>query len=164
MNMILPDGNSESQIRLFFAGMFFFLITSCTQAPNQSAGSSEQSRHGIVSQNLPLIEGVPPKIGEPHFDRHALAILSEGKLAAPFLMESVTNASPSRVIHIFEYAIGDLAHRLLCEIYHKPFLWPVAEAKPIGDHPEVSFLDYLAFVNSPGGREKLRFLWLGTSK
>lgn len=70
----------------------------------------------------------------------------------------------SRVIESFQYTTGDLAHRLLCETCQKPFLWPVENAKSVGGHPKVSFQDYLAFVNSPGGREKLRTLWLEASK
>lgn len=144
----------------YLALISILLVTGCTRSQNQSFRSSSQSLEEIVLENLPLIQDIPPKIGEPTSDRHALAILLRGREASPFLINSLTNALQSRVVDGFQYAVGDLAHRLLCEIYRKPFLWPVANAEPVGGHPQVSFQDYLALVNSPSGREKLRALWV----
>ena len=116
-------------------------------------------------QNLPLIEYVPVKIGEPHTDAHAGAIMSHGKGAVPYLIDCLTNESPTKVIEGFQYAVGDVSHRLLCELYDKPGItWPLEGVTPVGGHPEVSFQDYLALVSSPNGRKKLQALWIETIK
>ena len=70
-----------------------------------------------VVGEIDLIEGLPPQVGEPLGDPHAVAIVLLGREAAPYLVERITDDSPSLVVYGFQYKLGDLALALLNEIY-----------------------------------------------
>ncbi len=127
-----------------------------TAAPTRAVTSAQTARR-IVDQ-IGLIQGMPPKLGEPQTDPHAVAIVELGKAAGPLLAEKLTDNSPSHVANLYRSAIGDVALALLTEIY-KPASWPFPDGSfqlPVtyGD-----YRDYVEFVNSPGARKRLRRCW-----
>jgi hypothetical protein len=111
------------------------------------------------SADLSLVEMINPKPGGPEADPIVSNILAAGTNAVPFLIGKIIDDTPSRFGDGFQYRIGDIAHRLLCDIYGGDFLWPVADATPIGGHPQVTWQDYLALVGEPVGRKKLQQMW-----
>lgn len=142
--------------------LVFSLLTACRDSDDSvrtDPVTAENSALRSAIDELAKIEQLPSKLGEQHNDPRAARIVAAGTNAAPLLVARITDTTPSGVTELFSYTVGDIAHRLLCEIYQKPFLWPVADAKPIGEHPQTSFQDYIAFVSAPDGREKLRRLW-----
>jgi hypothetical protein len=123
-----------------------------------SSGTHATTAEGIL-RYLQQVKDIPPKIGEPQFDKSAEAIIEKGTTAGPVLVNQITNDSPSRVVDCFQYKIGDVAHRLLCELYKEPFLWPLEGRQPLDPGHGLSFMDYQRFVSGSEGREKLRELW-----
>lgn len=113
----------------------------------------------FVSVDLSLVEMINPKSGGLEADPVVAKVLTAGTNATPFLIEHIIDDTLARVGDGFQYRVGDLAHRLLCDIYHQDFLWPVANATPIGGHPQATWQDYLALVGEPGGRKKLQQMW-----
>lgn len=111
-----------------------------------------------VVDEIGLIEGLPPKVGEPLGDPHAVAIVTLGKKAAPYLVEKITDNSPSLVIYGFQYKLGDLALVLLNEIY-RPRNWPFPDDSRQLPRNHGDFRDYLDFVKGPGRREELKETW-----
>ncbi|MBK7973217.1 MAG: tetratricopeptide repeat protein [Deltaproteobacteria bacterium] len=115
----------------------------------------------VVAEALGQIGSMPAKLGQPQTDRHVIRVLARGSEAVSALVERLVSTEPSRFFYMFPYTQGDLAHRLLCELYRRPLLWPVADVtEPVGCHPEPTFMDYGAFVNAPHGRERLQERWL----
>jgi len=112
-----------------------------------------------VVDEISLIEGLPPKVGEPLGDPHAVAIVLLGREAAPYLAERITDDSPSLVVYGFQYKLGDLALVLLNEIY-RPRSWPFPDDSRQLPRKHGDFRDYLDFVNSPGGRQELKEHWM----
>ena len=114
----------------------------------------------VVAEALGQIDWMPAKLGQPQTDPNVIRVLARGSEAVPALIEHLTSTEPSRFIDFFGYSRGDLAHRLLCELYRRPLTWPVSDvARPIGGHGRPTFMDYLAFVNAPHGRERLQDRW-----
>jgi hypothetical protein len=113
----------------------------------------------FVSADLGSIEMINPKSGGPEADPVVAKVLAAGTNATPFLIEKLLDGAPSRVGDLFQYRIGDIAHRLLCDIYHQDFLWPIANVTPSGGTTQLTWQDYLAFVEAPGGRRKLQRMW-----
>jgi len=112
---------------------------------------------GIVN-NIYLIQGLPQKNGEQQWDVHAYKISQPGKLAAPMLIEKLTDESPSQVFELFSYTIGDVALALLRDIYCAPD-WPSPDGsiqmrKNFGD-----FRDYVEFIRSKGKRKQIQQSW-----
>jgi len=112
-----------------------------------------------VVGEIDLIEGLPPKVGEPLGDPHAVAIVSLGREAAPYLVERITDNSSSLVVYGFQYKLGDLALALLNEIY-RPRSWPFPDNSRLLPRKHGDFRDYVDFVNSPGGRQELKEHWM----
>ena len=127
-----------------------------TAAPTRAATSAQTIRR--IVDGIGLIQGMPPKSGEPQTDPHALAIIQLGKVAGPLLVEKLTDTSPSQVAYLYRSAIGDVALALLTEIY-KPPSWPFPDASFKLPEKYGDYRDYLEFVNSPGGRKRLRGSW-----
>ena len=127
-------------------------------AINPSLGSASDVQ-AVVAHNLPLIQYLCPKRREPQRDEHARVIVSLGKQAAPYLIESLADERPSQVPDIFYPTVGDVAHDLLCEIYQTDAMWIFDGREPIDMGHGFWFGDYVALVKSRGGREKLRQIW-----
>jgi len=100
------------------------LMASCSR--NSQPTTAEQ-----VLRELKKVEYIPAKMGEPQADKSAKTLLEKGTMVAPLLVSHITNDGPSRVFELFEYKIGDVAHRLLCELYKEPFLWPLEGRQPL---------------------------------
>lgn len=150
---------------LFAALAVLACVFGCSESKDELRPEHEASTSGMPvsfsGTDLALIQGIGPKIGEAGSvgDPVVKRILAAGTNATPFLVEMLTNDSPSQVYDVIQYYIGDVAHRLLCDIYGQQFLWPVAGATPAGGYPEVTLQDYMVFVHAQGGREKLQSLW-----
>jgi len=153
------------RLDLFAAVAVLACVFGCSESKDEFRPAHEASTNGLAvsssGTDLALIRGIGPKIGEAGSvdDPVVRRILAAGTNATPFLLEMLTNDSPSQVYDVFQYYIGDIAHRLLCDIYGQQFLWPVAGATPVGGYPEVTFQDYMVFVHAQGGRTKLQSLW-----
>jgi hypothetical protein len=111
-----------------------------------------------VVEGISLIGGLPPKSGESQTDPRAIAIMSFGRKAAPYLVAKLTDTSLSRVVYAFPYTIGDLALALLVEIY-QPQGWPFPDDRIESPETYGDYRDYVAFVNSPGSRDRLQKAW-----
>jgi hypothetical protein len=111
--------------------MFFTLIlSSCKDDGNKEQviqkginteveKMSEDQIKSIVEQ-IPRIEGMPPKRGEPQTNEIAATIIKLGNRASPYLVEKITDENQSQ--NPKWYVNGDIAHVLLCEIYNRD--WP----------------------------------------
>jgi hypothetical protein len=128
-----------------------------TPAPPSQQQSSQDQVSEIVD-GIILIEGLPPKAGERPADQHAAAIVALGKKAAPYLVERLTDTSPTRVVYGFPYEVGDIALVLLDEIYH-PAGWPFPDDRIKIPQKYGDYRDYRDFVHSAGSRERLRQSW-----
>lgn len=114
----------------------------------------------VVAEALGRIDSMPAKLGQPQTDREVIRVLARGADAVPALIEHLVSNEPSRFVDFFGYSRGDLAHRLLCELYLRPLTWPVADlGESVGGHPRPTFQDYLAYVDAPHGRERLQERW-----
>jgi hypothetical protein len=127
-----------------------------TESPDQSSPPSGHIKRTV--DKITLIEGLPPKRGEPIEDEYARAIIALGKKAAPYLVEKLTDTSPSRVVYGFQYRVGDIALVLLHEIYRPPY-WPFPDTSFDIPPKYGDYRDYVDFVNSNGMRERLRKSW-----
>jgi hypothetical protein len=112
---------------------------------------------GIVN-NISLVVGLSTKQGEPQWDEHAIQITKLGRLAAPYLVDKLTDESPSKVFELFPYAIGDVALALLADIYQTPS-WPSPDGSIKIPKIHGDFRDYLVFVKSKGARERIKKSW-----
>ena len=136
------------------------LNSSC--ANNRPGTGSETNQYALtdpqkISYLIYQVETLPNDIGGVYLDHDAKKILTFKKRAAQFLIEKLNNETLSRHINLFQYTISDVAHFLLCEIYQKPFLWPVEKYSP--DERTARIQDYLTFVRAPGGRQFLKNMW-----
>lgn len=156
---------SHSTFTMFAAvvGVCLFAFCSCHNAaegpPRQPHALSNAISATDALSEIGMIKDISPKIGAPQTDSHVIKVLSLGTNATPLLVQKIIDDTPSQFSDGFHYSIGDLAHRLLCDLYRRPLLWPVATNTPVGGFPEVTFQDYLALVHAPGGRAKLQQLW-----
>ena len=69
------------------------------------------------------IEWIDPKNPRLQEDEVVSSIVTLGERAAPYLVEKITDESPSRCP--MWYNVGDVAHKLLCVIYNR--WWPSQE-------------------------------------
>jgi hypothetical protein len=111
-----------------------------------------------IINEIALIDGMPPKSGEPQTDVHAIAIEALGKAAGPGLVAKITDTRPSRVFYAFQYTIGDLALALLDDIYRPPN-WPFPDHAVTLPEKYGDFRDYRRFIEAPGSRAKLQRSW-----
>jgi hypothetical protein len=125
-------------------------------APKRAAPSAKTVRR--IVDEIGLIQGMPPKSGEPQTDPHARAIMELGKAAGPGLAEKLTDTSPSQVANLYRSAIGDVALVLLTEIY-KPPSWPFPDGSFKLPEKYGDYRDYVEFVNSHGARKRLQRSW-----
>jgi hypothetical protein len=123
---------------------------------NQDGPTPKQVKRTV--DEITLIEGLPPKRGERIEDEHAEAIIALGEKAAPYLVEKLTDASPSKVVYGFQYKVGDVALVLLHEIYRPPN-WPFPDGSFDIPRKYGDYRDYVKFVNSDGTRKRLRKSW-----
>ncbi|HEY6946594.1 MAG TPA: hypothetical protein VI431_15755 [Candidatus Acidoferrum sp.] len=143
-------------------GLWFvsFLVACAHRQPlpvtSRSEPTVEQIKH--VVDRITLIEGLPPKSREPQTDKYAAAIVALGKNAAPFLVEKLTDTSPSKVVYGFQYAIGDVALVLLDDIY-QPQDWPFPDGRFKIPENYGDYRDYVDFFSSPGSRRRLKESW-----
>ena len=107
-----------------------------------SPGRTSKQIAGVVD-GISQIRGLPPKSGRPLDDANAEAIVALGEKAAPYLVEKLTDASPSRVFYAFEYKIGDVALALLKEIY-RPSRWPFPDGSSRLPQKYGDYRDYVA--------------------
>lgn len=136
-----------------------FSVCGCDKAKKVGRTSQPDAVTGFAGADLGSIRMINPKAGGPERDPVVAEVLAAGTNATPFLLEMITNGSPSQVYDFFHYEIGDVAHRLLCDIYSQNFLWPVAEGMRTEGNREVTIQDYMAFAHAPGGRQKLQRMW-----
>jgi hypothetical protein len=108
--------------------------------------------------NIRFIAALSQKAGEPQPDENAIKIVNLGKKAAPYLVEKITDDSPSLVADFFAYKIGDLALALLMDIYQAPN-WPFPDGVIQLPNKYGDFRDYVDFVNKRGARDKLKQSW-----
>jgi hypothetical protein len=111
-----------------------------------------------VVDRINLIQGLPPKSGEPQTDQYAKAIMALGKRAGPYLVDKLTDSSVTQVTYGFRYAVGDLALALLDEIY-EPRGWPFPDDQIKIPEKYGDYRDYVEFVSAPGSRERLKQSW-----
>lgn len=158
----------HQSIIIFLIGLSWSIfLVACTEQ-NQS-NSLQLERPELnpeqiqqVVNDITLIVGLQLQKGELQWDEHAFKIVELGKKAAPFLVEKITDKSPSKVMEFFHYKIGDIALVLLDDIYQPPS-WPFPDNSvqiPIkyGDY-RGDFRDYVYFINSEGARERLKESW-----
>jgi hypothetical protein len=69
------------------------------------------------------VEWIRPKNPRLQEDEVVSSIVTLGERAAPYLVEKITDESPSRCP--MWYKVGDVAHKLLCAIYNR--WWPSQE-------------------------------------
>jgi len=119
-------------------------------------GVAPQQARAIVDE-LVLIQSMTPKRGQPQGDEHALAILALGRVAVPYLIERIVDASPSPLVYGYRHAVGDVALALLDEICDTPS-WPFPDGSRVLAPPGY-FGDYVELVESPGAREALQRSW-----
>jgi hypothetical protein len=99
-----------------------------------------------IVDELVLIETMTPKRGMPQGDEHALAILSLGRAAVPYLVERIDDDSWSRYVYGYWYKVGDVALALLDEICDTPN-WFFPDGSRLA--PPTEFADFVDFVQSP---------------
>jgi hypothetical protein len=138
------------------------LNTTCARRklPDEHSPSTESQSEQIreAMDGITLITGLPPKERIPIDDPHAAAILRLGRSAGPALVEKLTDRTPTSVVYGFQYTIGDLALALLTEIY-QPQGWPSPDDSVRLPSHDGDFRDYVDFMNSTDGREKLQASW-----
>ena len=123
----------------------------------KSFNSTPEQIQEIVN-NISLIVGLSQKQGEPQWDEHAIQITNLGRRAAPYLVDKLTDESPSQVFEFFPYAIGDVALVLLTDIYQTSS-WPSPDDSIQIPKIHDDFRDYVAFVKSEGPRERIKQSW-----
>lgn len=123
-----------------------------------SAASTSSDPAKAAVDDIKLIQGLPPKAGEPQTDPHAIAIMKLGKSAGPYLVAKLSDTTPSKVVYGFHYTIGDIALVLLEEIYQPPG-WPFPDNSETMPAAYGDYRDYESFMASAGSRQRLQESW-----
>jgi len=121
-----------------------------------------------VADNLRLINGLPPRECEISNlgGRPAASILALGIQAAPYLVERLTDATPSSYSDFcaVPYRIGDYAEQILGDLYGCTPGLPNRPQMPTVSCPScetaaIPCREYHDFLNRPGERARLQAKW-----
>ena len=158
---MLLTGRESLRVGNLVGAVMLCLLSSCGEdrAALLPPDGTKAVRVEAAVRAIALVSNVPPKLGETHSDPRARAIVTWGREAVPYLVDQLTNAAPSLAVDLFPLAVGDLAHRFLCEIYGEDFLWPLQGSQPPTGHG-LWRRDYHDFVEDEGGRKRLQTMWV----
>lgn len=138
--------------------LILFLALCSVSCTKNGDSLNEQKQIEEIVEQISLIKALPPKQGEPLGDKHALAIVSLGKKASPYLVKKITDTTPTPIFYLFQYKVGDIALVLLHEIYH-PSSWPSPEGSLTIPQRYGDYRDYVDFVSTLEGRTQLKKSW-----
>lgn len=143
---------------VFLAIVLLFFLLLETSLINAGALEKNQAAIRSTVERIRLITALPPKRGQQIRDVHAKAVLDLGREAAPFLVQKLTDPTPTQLIYLFRYETADIALRLLQEIY-EPSNWPFPDGSEAVPQKYGDYRDYVEFVHSPGARQRLKESW-----
>ncbi len=138
-----------------FSFLLLFVCVFSVLEYSQTCISSEAKN---AVNKIKLIENLPIKKGEPFVDLVAVEILKFGKCASPFLADKLSNNSKSKVSHLFNYKIGQVALFLLNEIY-KPLNYPCPDSSCVVTSNVGDYRDFVQFFQVKKNRQKLKLSW-----
>ncbi len=123
-----------------------------------SAQTCDSAASRLAVSKLHLIESLPIKRGSPFEDVHARKIIELGRCTSSLLVAQLNNRNKSKVAHLFEYRIGQVALSLLASIHEPPH-----RPCPDGSCPVKAkfgdFRDEVNFFSKPANRAQLKKSW-----
>ena len=153
------NGFKKNSAIVFFCFFVFqmsaFVIETGAQSAEKRA-TPQQIR--FIVNGINKIESLPVKKGEPIGDKYAEAIVELGELAAPYLIEKLTDRRDSRFAYFFQYKIGDVARSLLDLIYEYPD-YPFPDGSKSMTAKRGNYQDYVEFFGKSKNRKQLQKSW-----
>jgi len=165
----LGDSNPQTTIRIVLAmhhakldgpELVPALLEATTNSNVNIKLAADAALEDVLTECIGSLEHLVPKRGEPQTDPRAETLVVLGPVAAPYLVEMIVDDRDAKHFHVFQYKIGDVAHELLCEIYHQdPSAALIRRKPPVDAGHGYGFLDYVELVRSRAGREELQAAW-----